>query len=452
MKTKLNVVWFLFIIVPALLQSSLAFADAPLPYDICGTLRFFDSRTHRFAGSVVDGGAGDANALYVEIELWDRDGYCVDSAAGCGETDDDQLAVTYSSSSDGSFCFTDISADMDIYFLSRFDSDDTRVRFDLLSLPLVITSDVVVDFGAGGDLIKDWNLSCPSVIGGLCNSGSNVQTFANRFANALATGVDVDKKVSESLYATNGFSSPVTIRDRGLGVSRCPASGNKTLDCEDVCMNTTDMTSNHTVAHEIGHVLHRRNHLLCDDPISGCTGSWLQQGTERCVTSEGFADFVSLMTHWPRGHTAPVYQVSTRNGEGWTTIGNSASRPCAFYGSNAHQSEANVARYFWDLYDTVNHSSDNWLLGIGDVSTHTFDEILLGWNEFPKWPAYHPSCPGAPECCAPAPPGGNECAADRENREPASNPSNGRNVWDYVANFGDTGFGMYINCVSPQEP
>lgn len=120
----------------------------------------------------------------------------------------------------------------------------------------------------------------------------------------------------------------------------------------------------------------------------------------------------------------------------------------AHRGGSPESFEANIARYFWNLYDTTT-IDDNWCLGGADVSSHSVSENFGIGDQFPSISDSDPRCvPGAPfepgRCFT------SDCSGDREERT-QSNPD-GRNLWDYLRHASSWNFQMYVNRVDGQTP
>lgn len=433
----------LALLLLTLLGAAPAFAQG---YTVCGFAKYFDTRSERAPGSVVAGnGNYNTAARRVKLYLYDQDN-CKDADPGCNDSGanlDDLLGSVYSHHEDGSFCFNSVPVGNDVYILTKYESDDTRLRFDG-DINLIATSPT--DWDIAANLTKNFNLTCYNSTGNAtCANRAEADLYPTHqnFANALATAVDVDVLVTDSLYHTNGFTDPITIYDRSTPAVTCTQGGDYSVDCDDICVRPTSMVLNYRVAHEIGHNLHKRNINFCGK-ISQCAGAfWTNTGNERCVTAEGFADFVALATHWSPSSTSAAFQGNaSQNAEGTTTTLNSGSSlNCASQGNWPWTSEANVARYFWDLYDSTS-VGDGWLPGATDNTSLPFSTILSDWDDFPQYGLL--SCPiGAGPCCTTV-----GCTADRENQESGTN---GRNVWDYDAYTTGNSALVTINCLNNQE-
>ncbi len=122
--------------------------------------------------------------------------------------------------------------------------------------------------------------------------------------------------------------------------------------------------NNSTLAHELGHIAHLiafdYDWLGSDCSLNGDGHSWNSVEWESCAFSEGFADFVAAATFFYPGAASP------RSYDHDIEIGCSGAR---------HQSESNVARYFWDMYDSRNES--------GDAVTLPFSWIFAKLDVFP---------------------------------------------------------------------
>ncbi|MBI2565745.1 MAG: hypothetical protein HYV63_01760 [Candidatus Schekmanbacteria bacterium] len=166
--------------------------------------------------------------------------------------------------------------------------------------------------------------------------------------------------------------------------------------------------NNSTMAHELGHVV---NMLAWErDSLDySCIGghSWNSAETESCAFGEGWANFVAAATFfYPSAKKPTSYGYDI---EGETCTG------------DAEKTESNVARYFWDVYDSTHDASASQPLW------WFFDKL----NFFPK---------------------GTNNRQDGENK---SDSTKGTNVWDFYyhglyGNGGekiDTAALVYHNCL-----
>ena len=122
--------------------------------------------------------------------------------------------------------------------------------------------------------------------------------------------------------------------------------------------------NNSTLAHELGHVAHL---VAFDYDWLGADCSWMGNGHswdgtewQSCAFTEGFADFVAAATFFTQGASNPA------------SYGNDIENGCS---GNGPWTESNVARFFWDVYDSRNES--------GDVTTQSFAWIVTKLDVFP---------------------------------------------------------------------
>jgi hypothetical protein len=113
-------------------------------------------------------------------------------------------------------------------------------------------------------------------------------------------------------------------------------------------------------AHEFGHVLHRHswggsfgaNYDYGDD--SEGWHSWTSAEWQEATFIEGFAEFVSASAFFGPSASAPKYR-----GNSMSDAPNGGADPVCVVttlpgGTGPERNEGNVARYFWDLFDSVN--------------------------------------------------------------------------------------------------
>ena len=196
----------------------------------------------------------------------------------------------------------------------------------------------------------------------------------------------------------------------------------------EVCGNISyfDSRSNRSdnpgsrIAHEVGHLVMKR-HLNHSGHVSWCNGNQLWSGSsgKRCATSEGWADFFATAIYWTPAAVDPWVLVSTNPMEGKTYKGNYGYQDCVSQHNSPNKAIGNVARAFWDMYDTT--SVDE---GLVDVSSVSLSDLIETWDEFPSSVSEGCSSP--------------DCLGNRENNEGWADPLvewDGRNLWDYDYHF-----------------
>lgn len=439
---------FIFFATP-----SLAFAGY---YNVCGTLRYWDSRTQRAYGSKVapiSGTNWNRPARRVLLYLFDQDGACNDHHPfNCSENDDDFLQSAYSDPTTGAFCFFGIGDLEDIYILTKYESDDTQVLNDDDAHPVTF-SDTVWNFGSGGNLTKNWNITCTNDsrnnVQGLCDGEVDVATWfmlSEGYANILDSAVQVDWLISpDTLFHPNGHNEKISYHypDNASGLCASNFADGGAYNCNDICISFSGAARPHTVAHEAGHVLQKRMLNVCE-PYSYCGifHSWNSNEHDSCSTSEGWAGFFAAATYWDKSASnAWVYSPGI-NLEGLTINGNPSPgpfvdlRPCVKQSVAPHSVEGNVARWFWDLYDDTmvdDCQSFGYPNYVCDNLTLPFNTLLRTWDHFPSG------------------------TSNRQNRETSISDPNGVNVWDYNyhlnVNYLNTysNSEVYLNCLEYQD-
>lgn len=408
-------------------------------YSVCGTAYYYDYREKRDNSTTLlkatDKGT-NRPARRTKVYLMDEDGVYNDYTEAF-EGDDDVLGSTYTDASTGAFCFHNVGGAEDIYVLTKYESDDTEVKTDTGTV-YTASPRVEVNFGRN---IYDYNfsISCPDETDGTCDSSYQATvTYAlqNRVANILQTGVDVDILVADSDYHRNGNNGPVELYYRWNSSGWCN-SGSYSSGCNDICIDGADWNNPYIPAHEIGHALWKRalgncnasgdcGGMHCWDPQDCAPNYWV---SEKCATSEGWADFVATATYWGQGQSGAWYKTnSNRNLEGQTTIGNplfsnTTDEDCVNENQYPHLLEANVARYFWDLYDSTAVDEK-----YTEALSKNFATLLSVWDAFPS--GY----------------------GDGDVMETGSD---GRNAWDYSNNaysiIGSNSSILYNNCIGNQD-
>jgi hypothetical protein len=165
--------------------------------------------------------------------------------------------------------------------------------------------------------------------------------------------------------------------------------------------------NNSTLSHEFGHVIQEiefeQDALWGDCSWNGNTHSWDSVEWQSCAGTEGWADFVAAATFFYAGATSP------------TSYGYNIESGCS--GSN-QWSESNVARMFWDIYDSANEAGDNL--------QQPFYWLVDKWNIFA------------------------DGTSNRQDREGASN-QNGLNAWDFYWHALYSGNGTNVDIQTPLE-
>ena len=297
------------------------------------------------------------------------------------------------------------------------------------------TVSVASQVGAA-NLQKNYNITCPNDYRnnnqGLCDSQADVNNYfsmQNHFSSILMSMQDVKNRIGS--YQDYGYTTEITIYtpDRP-GYSECLGSYNGyTYSSHEVCIDDASGRKNMIIAHELGHVLMIR--LLfypgtrsCS--VSSCTGSygWADPVNEKCVVSEGWADFISAATYFGDYADDPFFRDADKNLEGETTCGNTTLKACVSNDSGApYERRGNAARYFWDLYDSTAEGDDG-----NDTHNLTLSQLKNIWYIFNN---------GTDDL--------QDCESDDD----------GRNAWDYYA------YGMYYsidsedlieqNCLEDQD-
>lgn len=406
---------------------------------LSGDITFWDRRDNRDDDSVVTQATNATNrpAHNVFIETWERKGVCIDLECYDG-VPDTHLGSAWTTNSGGYstyvqdghwvyYRFTNASRDAILWA-----SDDTRVTIfsDAFQVPIGSPS------GS-----RNWSITCnrefTNTTIGRCDSTSDVTAYfaGNEVrANVVVSASDVHRYMG----SVRTLSNPASVR---LYVDQMPPSQGSTscagtaftFGQDHVCIGTTGYgRSNHTVAHEIGHAFHAR--LLDVDSLgdlddSDCSLTWSSECEgEKQLTYEGFASALAGMVYWSQGSstTSPWFLVATYKLAGLTDLGNSGSNlACVSSGSTPHLRMGNVARFFWDLYDS---HSDSDGTNTDNAST-TASQIASEWGTFLDGTSNRRD--GESDCSG--------CYDD------------GRNVWDYVSYETSYIGEAHLNCLTSQS-
>lgn len=317
----------------------------------------------------------------------------------------------------------------------------------------------------GGRLWKSLSVSCRDTCSHECPSPDE-NDLIHRAANLYKSGIDVYRRWG---YFKHG--------EEGAFMIEYPhPEGNSSATISVIKASEDVWEDNHRVAHEFGHAYHKRAMDL-DGKLSEkdwCSGhSWhvtpdldednpsKTRFSQTCGTAEGWANFFAMATYFDPDAPRPYYSycgdacddggsfacdcsasnLSTdcerrcRKGElarqlgdgltwnrGWSPATWSSGtnrlftcvRPTTVTSKYPpHVVEGNVARFFWDAYDT--DSSDDEFISLSRA------ELLEGWESMPK-NGY-----------------GNGKVKEPRDRDGGWDDRNGRNVRDYIRAGGFTG-------------
>ena len=165
--------------------------------------------------------------------------------------------------------------------------------------------------------------------------------------------------------------------------------------------------NNSTLAHEFGHVVNaiqfEQDGTWANCSWGGNWHSWDSIEWQSCAAEEGFANFVAAATFFYPWAANP------------TSYGNDIENGC----SGVDQwSESNVARMYWDLYDSNNETWDN--------AQQPFYWFVDKLNIYP------------------------DGTANRQDRETAAS-ANGANAWDFYWHALYSGNGVNVDIQLPLE-
>lgn len=160
------------------------------------------------------------------------------------------------------------------------------------------------------------------------------------------------------------------------GGSDCPTSCSRDRDIFDITQSRGNNGFN--VAHEVGHLVQMQEFnqdWLRDDCSRNGNGHSLGSlEHESCATTEGWADFVGVVSWYEPNNagTAPF---------GWGRNFETATPQFATCSDNAHN-ELQVAKAFWDVDDWNNESGAGAAAGDDDRMSYVTTYIGRGWRQF----------------------------------------------------------------------
>ena len=420
----------LILIIIIILYNNISWADGYLN----GQIKFFDTRVNTDNNSYLATSLRNTNKAVKEllIYIYDRDGSCIDFEDTCNENDDDLLTQGYTNTSGNYNLYVSTSSE-DIYLMTEYENV-YGTMFNPDYTQRQINSGIIQE-NFSGTKTKNWNITCNYSSNGECSllliSNSYYSQYYQEnepFADILASLYDMASFMDDegvlninNLTFNNGeefhIHYPNDVEDHCDGMT----DGGKSWDWGSICIAENTFDENHIVAHEGGHNLQRRA-LYTTNLNGGCPSphGWnVNAGNDKCPIVEGWAEFVAAAVYWPAEAEDAWLRNATRTLEGNTTNGNSSSMSCVSQNSNPDNVDGNVARWFWDLYDSVNVDETS----TEDGENQTFNYITTIWDSFP---------PGT---------------ANRQNNE---NGADGRNAYDYKYYYTNSSTELTKNCLSSQ--
>lgn len=192
-----------------------AFYLAPsvaLGYSICGRVTYWDARVDRddSSGSRLTFSSDYKNqaAESLKILVYDEDGDCHDFDAGCGETDDDFLGLTYTNSS-GFYCVDGVPASQQVYLMTDYSSSWNARVVDSAGNSVLRTS--YGETNVNGNETIDWSITCFGSPFGECSNDSHSLAYPTEraYSHIYATMEDVWDRWGSSVvnfnYVSGGF-------------------------------------------------------------------------------------------------------------------------------------------------------------------------------------------------------------------------------------------------------
>ena len=379
---------------------------------VSGTISYWDARKWRSnaTGSRLTTGTSltdrgfDAGVVW----LYDEDGACNDFKITCSESDDDYLGWSYVDD-DGFFSFPNVSGLQDVYIRYTY-RNAAGVVLDQNANEIQAVSRTIIDVASNTTL--DFSASCPSELDGECdNQATANNTWANAGFAMLAASMSEVHKYTGLPLGDFGADAGIIVGMWPNGpATECNGLAGASWDDDKFCVSFGNADDPHVIGHEMGHLYHARafgfsstTSLL--NGLTTCTALWADANTsEKCVTVEGYASFLSTATWWANSADHPLYR--SWPVEDLTTFNNASPERCIGWdGTIRERFAGNVTRYFWDLYDT--HNNDPNASGTAfDNETHAIGDIHWIWSLFP---------------------------AGTGNHQASESGADGRNVYDYEA-------------------
>lgn len=386
----------------------------------------------------------------LRVELWDEDGDCPDHV--CDETDDDLLGVDYTDSN-GNYSFGSIGDYEDIYITTSYEATWGEILVEVSPTIWQNTKrgsyPSIVNFGVGNGSYfrKDFSITCwddtKNSYDGHCDDQLDVDANfypEEAYSNILRVLVDVGEEVTSTALTLNGHGN-------GFNAHwACDITGS--IGYDKICIANGVQLNNHSATgHEVGHSVHSR----AIDHGGGLTGgtscsnghTWNSWEDEKCATAEGWAHFFAAALYWEQSAADPWWANSGLELEGDTLKGNQYPDKCASYHTNpitAHKREANVARFFWDLYDstTEDESATGSCGGVCtqgcgggfDNNSVSLSDLIIDWDDFPD---------------------GTDNGDNREKNSDGSTDVDGRNARDFQSHKQWACSELYLNCLGPQD-
>ena len=377
---------------------------------------------------------------------------------------------------------------MDIWFESKISNQGFHRVTNLSNIlyKTTITSNhgwYKPNFGTATQLWKSVNASCPDDWDWHCygSSDSHFDTTSHRVSNLYRSGIDV--ALAWGVYKQSSSNS-ITMRWPD------PPGNSESSDYDTLVMSEETWKENHRVAHEFGHTYHRRamgySGKLALNEWSD-RHSWHvdpnENMSETSATSEGWANFFAAATYftreaeypfyrfcgdncdgtfnstvcncgsyaqgnvpqtcerrcnWRGGETPPRYRRAQQNleGETWDQPWNpkTTNNDCVRQGrANRHAVEGNVARFFWDLYDSYDATEpeDRTSLEKNIYFLNIWQNLLD--NGYGDKQSREPLCPSATTSWCPKNCGNSsiiDTTTDKRKALPCPYTDSSGNIWD----------------------
>lgn len=349
---------------------------------VCFRLKLRDDRTNCATTSETGNRRGCNRGGYVDmvghhIQLWDKD----------SGSDDEYIGTWYiggGSTQCATFAWEGRSyhkgeANPDVYlrYVNRVNRTgySNYIRVDARDTDGSAHSVTTWRNGQAGDPDRYVARNCTA--GSACYiypSGSLVPT--NDIASERALWIMALDSAQHTLQAF-GEIMDTHVELRYPGQASCPTSC--TVDRDLIHITASRGNNGFNVAHEVGHAVQMQEFnqdWLRDDCSRGSSGHSLTSlEHESCATTEGFADYVGVVSWYEPNNAATVPF-------GWGRNFETATPFFATCSDNAHN-ELQVAKAFWDLDDWNQSDGAGAAAGDDDDLAYGTEAIARGWRQFP---------------------------------------------------------------------
>jgi len=276
---------------------------------------------------------------------------------------------------------------------------------------------------------EEWSITCSGQeFGFQCDRQTALNSYREElaFSNISATMTDAIRYLGTYAFKPIGYIDPLTVYYPDYNGACSNNDSSAVINSDVMCIYQGEDVLADGVAHELGHIANWRYIGVAYNTDCPNYHGWALPTTEKCATSEGWADFYSAVVYFTNSATSPRTQGWSIEGD--TTAGNSGLNFCvATLNTYNYQIEGNVARFLWDEFDTTDLGSIEAGL---DTHSYSYSQLRNVWVDF------------LDNCIS------NRCALESD--------SDGVNLFDYefaAMSYGLLGFedNISINCCEDQD-